>query len=211
MTALNRVSSLIETLAGFYDDAQESFAVKDAFVMHALLAAGNFVSTAQKSLDTLHERCDLTLLPEVSQARGLEDVAALHAGAADMPSASEAVSEAEFDSRYGFAATLGSALGYSEPASAPNGAFTAPVMAEAPAAVEPPPAPVAREAAQPAARENVRDEEFAQSYLELLRKLTAAEIFAVEQQALAPPGTQHQLLPLLRALREDFQKLHSAA
>jgi hypothetical protein len=57
----------------------------------------------------------------------------------------------------------------------------------------------------------VQDDEFAQSYLELLRKLTAAEVFAAEQQALAPPGSGQNLLPLLRSLREEFQKLHRVA
>ena len=56
-----------------------------------------------------------------------------------------------------------------------------------------------------------QDDEFAQSYLELLRKLTAAEVFAAEQQALAPPGSGQNLLPLLRSLREEFQKLHRVA
>jgi hypothetical protein len=51
---------------------------------------------------------------------------------------------------------------------------------------------------------------FAKSYLELLRKLTAAEVFASEQQALAAPGLATDLLPLLRGLREDFQKMHKA-
>jgi hypothetical protein len=52
-------------------------------------------------------------------------------------------------------------------------------------------------------------EQFAKSYLELLRKLTAAEVFATEQQALAAPGSAPELLPLLRGLREDFQKMHN--
>jgi hypothetical protein len=55
------------------------------------------------------------------------------------------------------------------------------------------------------------DDQFAQSYLELLRKLTAAEVFAAEQQALAPPGSGQNLLPLLRSLREEFQKLNRVA
>lgn len=54
-------------------------------------------------------------------------------------------------------------------------------------------------------------DQFAKSYLDLLRKLTAAEIFAAEQQALAPPGTEQHLLPLLRNLREEFQKLNKVA
>ncbi len=64
----------------------------------------------------------------------------------------------------------------------------------------------------PAARVHVaEDDDFAKSYLELLRKLTAAEVFAAEQQALAPPGSGQNLLPLLRSLREEFQKLHRVA
>ncbi len=66
---------------------------------------------------------------------------------------------------------------------------------------------VAEAEAQPAPSEQ---EQFAKSYLELLRKLTAAEVFATEQQALAAPGSEPELLPLLRGLREDFQKMHSA-
>jgi hypothetical protein len=61
----------------------------------------------------------------------------------------------------------------------------------------PPPQPVSEQ------------DQFAKSYLELLRKLTAAEVFASEQQALAAPGSATELLPLLRGLREDFQKMHN--
>ncbi len=52
-------------------------------------------------------------------------------------------------------------------------------------------------------------DQFAKSYLELLKKLTAAEVFASEQQALSVPGSGADLLPLLRGLREDFQKMHN--
>ena len=56
-----------------------------------------------------------------------------------------------------------------------------------------------------------QQEQFARSYLELLKKLTAAEVFASEQQALSAPGQSHDLLPLLRGLREEFQKMHNVA
>jgi hypothetical protein len=56
-----------------------------------------------------------------------------------------------------------------------------------------------------------KEEQVAKTYLELLRKLTAAEVFAAEQQALSVPGSSTQLLPLLRSLREDLEKIHSAA
>jgi hypothetical protein len=56
-----------------------------------------------------------------------------------------------------------------------------------------------------------KQDEFAKNYLELLKKLTAAEVFAAEQQALSAPGATPELLPLLRSLREDLQKIHNAA
>jgi hypothetical protein len=55
------------------------------------------------------------------------------------------------------------------------------------------------------------DDTIAQTYDEFLSKLTAAEVFATEQQALAPPGSKEELLPLLRSLREEFEKLRTAA
>ncbi len=65
------------------------------------------------------------------------------------------------------------------------------------------------EAALPLPAPVSEQDQFAKSYLELLRKLTAAEVFASEQQALAAPGSSTDLLPLLRGLREDFQKMHN--
>jgi hypothetical protein len=50
----------------------------------------------------------------------------------------------------------------------------------------------------------------AQSYEELLRKLTAAEVFAQEQQALSDGSTTSPLLPLLRSLKEDLKKVRAA-
>jgi hypothetical protein len=68
-------------------------------------------------------------------------------------------------------------------------------------------APIAEQAGAKATEQDI----FAQSYLELLKKLTAAEVFAAEQQALAAPGQTPELLPLLRGLREEFQKMHRVA
>jgi hypothetical protein len=83
------------------------------------------------------------------------------------------------------------------------------VTAQAANSVEVPDAtPVATQTASPVP---LQEEEIAKSYLELLRKLTAAEVFAAEQQALSVPGSSPQLLPLLRSLREDLQKIHTAA
>jgi hypothetical protein len=48
------------------------------------------------------------------------------------------------------------------------------------------------------------------SYEELLRKLTAAEVFAQEQQSIAMPGTQSPLVPLLKSLREELKRVRAA-
>jgi hypothetical protein len=63
----------------------------------------------------------------------------------------------------------------------------------------------------PPVQESREQVQFAKSYLELLKKLTAAEVFASEQQALSAPGSATELLPLLRGLREEFQKMHNVA
>lgn len=184
-TTLTRLSSLLETLTGFYDAGRERFAVNESFVQHALLACDQFCTQARRSLGTLEDGYDLRPLSVSTQSDLLPmDLhAAEQAATAD---ASQAVEDESFTSRFSF-----NGGDYQEPAE---------VAAEAPVA----------DTRMPAAPPE-QDSEYAQSYLELLRKLTAAEIFAVEQQALAPPGTQHQLLPLLRSLREDFQKLHTSA
>jgi hypothetical protein len=49
----------------------------------------------------------------------------------------------------------------------------------------------------------------AKSYDELLRKLTAAEIFAAER-GVAPADQTSALLPLLKSLRQDLERLRAA-
>jgi hypothetical protein len=93
-------------------------------------------------------------------------------------------------------------LGAEEPVVAFTRASAEPSWVAATSPAAPPPA---APAATPSDQEH-----FAKSYLELLKKLTAAEVFASEQQALAAPGSGTDLLPLLRGLREDFQKMHRA-
>lgn len=52
-------------------------------------------------------------------------------------------------------------------------------------------------------------EEFAPSYEALMRKLTAAEVFATEQN-MAEPDINSPLLPLLKSLRQDLERLRAA-
>ncbi len=50
----------------------------------------------------------------------------------------------------------------------------------------------------------------AASYDELMRKLTAAEVFAAERTASEPGRAANALGPLLKSLRADFEKIHAA-
>ncbi|MFO1034596.1 MAG: hypothetical protein U1E15_11135 [Hyphomicrobiales bacterium] len=58
--------------------------------------------------------------------------------------------------------------------------------------------------------ENTGEPHVAQSYDDLLRKLTAAEVFAAETSSVSETDTSLALLPLLRRLRQDLERLRAA-
>jgi hypothetical protein len=188
---LGRINTLLAAMGAMFEPGRESFAVNESFVMHSLLAAQGLVVSAQTSLGHLHDACDLTLqslrnadgaVSEKADADGNDPVSEADVSDSE-PLPYEPLSSARFVEKV--------------TSNAANKEFSN-ILADRQAAIE-------------NEERRVLQDGFAQNYLELLRKLTAAEIFAAEQQALSPPGTQHQLLPLLRSLREDFQKIHSAA
>ena len=190
---LGRINTLLSAMGAMFEPSRESFAVNETFVMHSLLATQDLVVAAQNSLNKLHDNCDLTLLSDALAAEA-------RAGEAKQQAAPAKADVVEEDLDYADSeplpyTPLSTAARFVEQvkAAAANTEF-AEIMAPS----------------QTDDRRALQDG-FAQNYLELLRKLTAAEIFAAEQQALSPPGTQHQLLPLLKSLREDFQRIHSAA
>jgi hypothetical protein len=189
---LGRINTLLSAIGAMFDPGRDTFAVNEAYVMHSLLAAQGLVATAQVSLGTLHESCDLSLLshPQVTPET-------LHGEAEQQPAEDSSPEEPPDVEPIPYTPLSSRRFVEDVTSSVANQEFAEPRTA--------------RESTPPADDRRVLQEGFAQSYLELLRKLTAAEIFAAEQQALSPPGTPHQLLPLLRSLREDFQKIHSAA
>jgi hypothetical protein len=196
---LGRIDTLLTAMGAMFVPGRESFAVNDSFVMHSLLAAAGLVVAAQDALSQLQDGCDLTLL---SQQRAVETGTAAPENAKREPVApAEEYADLEDSDPIPYTPLSSSRFVEQVTSSAANKDFSE-ILAKR------------HEAAQQDALRDERvvlQEGLAQNYLELLRKLTAAEIFAAEQQALSPPGTQHQLLPLLRSLREDFQKIHSAA
>jgi hypothetical protein len=191
---LGRINTLLSAVGAMFEPGREAFAVNEAFVMHSLLAAQGLVVSAQSSLGQLHDSCDLTLISEP-----LAEAVKEHEATDDAEPLASEYDEAMAESDPIPYTPLSSSARFVEQvtASAANKEFSE-ILAD-------------RQSGAEQDERRVLQDGFAQNYLELLRKLTAAEIFAAEQQALSPPGTQHQLLPLLRSLREDFQKIHSAA
>ena len=55
-----------------------------------------------------------------------------------------------------------------------------------------------------------KGEHYAPSYEDLLRKLTAAEVFASEQDGRGRSDGSSALLPLLRSLRSDLERIRAA-
>ena len=183
---------MLSAMGAMFEPGRESFAVNASFIMHSLLAAQGLVVTAQSSLGHLHESCDLTLQDAPLKARSL----ARDASDSDevLDDATETATESE---PLPYAPLSSTRFVNDITSTAANREFSG-ILAE-------------RQTSAQLDEHTILQDGFAKNYVELLRKLTAAEIFAAEQQALSPPGTQHQLLPLLRSLREDFQKIHSAA
>ncbi len=184
---LGRINTLLSAVTAMFEPDREAFAVHNGFVMHSLMAVQDLTLSAQSSLGKLHEACDLTLLGSAPEANEAEP---------DLATA-EAQTEYTEAEPIPFAPLSAGARFVDEVTSSAANTEFSEILSDRPSIK--------------AEESRAMQEGFAQNYLELLRKLTAAEIFAAEQQALSPPGTQHQLLPLLRSLREDFQKIHSAA
>ena len=174
-----------------FEPGRDGFAVNETFVMHSLIAAQGLVLSAQSALGQLHDSCDLTVVTDEPLTHELSDDTV-------EPEIAEFVESDPEPEPIPFSPRSSSARFVQQVTSSAANQEFAEILTD-------------RQPVRQEEERRVLQEGFAQNYLELLRKLTAAEIFAAEQQALSPPGTQHQLLPLLRSLREDFQKIHSAA
>jgi hypothetical protein len=190
--ALDRAVGLLATVVDLYDARAENFVGGIPFIVHALSTTGGLMADARTALNDLHYSCDLTLL--------------------DYPEAdSEFHEDADADADADAPMPMPLHEPTPEPEAQPIAASSETFQMPAPAVEEVVAAPPVAEAVASLADAPEKQEQFAQSYLELLRKLTAAEVFAAEQQALSAPGSAPELLPLLRGLREEFQRMHSVA
>ena len=190
VSAIERLQVLLRSLNTFYDQPRDAFALQPNFMMLSLGVAETCAAQAQEALASIMQHCDLTLLPAVVEPpTGLSSE--------NLGVETDQSQRALFESLVDDAAeTTTDDVDLEADEAEPTMVF------------EP-------RKEMPRAKEVMKSgpsEQFAQTYLELLQKLTAAEIFATEQQALSPIQAQQQpLLPLLRSLRQDIQKLHNVA
>ncbi len=196
VSAIERLQVLLRSLSMFYDQPRDAFALPPNFMMQSLGVAETCVSQAQDALERIMQHCDLTMLPAK-----VEQAADVVTPKPDAESDDHELTEVDSRNEYDSASRANLPIGYSE--------SELEVAEAAIVDVYEPKHGLTQAAMTPKAGHN---EQFAQTYLELLQKLTAAEIFATEQQALSPNQSQQQpLLPLLRSLRQDIQKLHNVA
>ena len=193
VSAIDRLQVLLRSLSTFYDQPRDAFALQPNFMMLSLGVAETCAAQAQDALATIMQHCDLTLLPAIEE-QAADD-------SNEKPDLATDETEVDNLNDYDSSNPAPSQIEYSEPECEVAETLTAQVFEQKSVI----PQTVEKLVAGPS-------EQFAQTYLELLQKVTAAEIFAPEQQALSPNLLQQQpLLPLLRSLRQDIQKLHNVA
>ena len=180
-TALMRATGVLAALTACQDADRGKFVLSDPFIMQAISAIEGFIHEARNAYLELCAEADVA--GEAPAPALAEPMAA-----PILPGLGEAMFETADDGSTGDTGHSTSMLpGFYE----------------------------LRRRAAFAEHHNVQDvaeapEEFAVSYDALLRKLTAAEVFAAEL-SMTEEEANSPLLPLLKSLRHDLERLRAAA
>lgn len=181
-SAVKRASGLLVAVGDLYASDADAFSGGNAFVAHAVSTTQGLMLDASQALSNLYAAMD-------ERAATIE---------ADRQVLEEALAKAQDDAANA-AAGGGVDLGDVDEIHVDQTAF-ADTRAGAEAATG------ANAAAELDLREN-----FVESYNELLRKVTAVEVFANGQQDRDGGETRLPLLPLVQSLREQLQELNRVA
>lgn len=178
--ALVRATGVLSALTACQDSSRGNFAVSDQFLVQAVTVLEGFVNDARNAYFDVCSNCDLSLTgPSPSRARNYS--------APRQPDPIELQEE--------------QAIFVPEPPVAVQA--TLPDLYAIREAIEAAP----KTAPYPAGPQGMDD--VATSYDDLLRKLTAAEIFASERN-LSSAEQNSPLLPLLKSLRQDLERFRAA-
>lgn len=192
-TALMRASGILSALTACQDQGRGTFAVDGPFVLQAILALEGFVNDARSAyidMCTTNEALRLRQNPaEPAVRRAPVPPPVEPADPSVFVTAELPPTQAPLPDLYEIRRTAQSLV---------NSIARDTVLS------------ASQDAAHGAAVEHMpHTEEFALSYDALLRKLTAAEVFAAEQGH-AETDRPSPLLPLLKSLRHDLERIRAA-
>ena len=179
-TALMRATGVLAALTACQDADRGKFVLSDPFIMQAVSAVEGFIHEARNAYLVLCAEADMA--GEVPPEARAERMA---------PSVGVAEGDALFES-----AETAMPEGNGQASSMLPGFYELRRRADF--------------ADRQVEHENYEPEDFAVSYDGLLRKLTAAEVFAAER-SMTDEEANSPLLPLLKSLRHDLERLRAVA
>jgi hypothetical protein len=186
-SAINRASGVLLAVGELYSPHDDSFSGGNAFAAHALTTAHGLLVEASQALSSLYakilERGEFDAQMAADRAALVEELAHLHqqAGSGTQTERSRA------EPKGAVAALEDQSQGWrnlGQPGENPD---------------------------EGAVATSSTHEGFAQSYQELLEKVTAVEVIANDHDMQAAPDVQKKLLPLVEGLREELKKLTQVA
>jgi hypothetical protein len=186
-SAINRASGVLLAVGELYSPHDDSFSGGNAFAAHGLTTAHGLLVEASQALSSLYakilERGEHDAQMAADRAALVEELAHLHKQAGTVRQAERNRAE----SNGAVAALEDQSQGWRNLEQDGENR---------------------REVAVASSSTN---EGFAQSYHELLQKVTAVEVFANDHDMQAAPDVQKKLLPLVEGLREELKKLTRVA
>jgi hypothetical protein len=186
-SAINRASGVLLAVGELYSPHDDSFSGGNAFAAHALTTAHGLLVEASQALSSLYakilERGEYDAQMAADRAAMAEELAHLHQQA-------------------------GSGTQTEHPSAKPKGAVAAlEDQSHGWRTVE----QTGESPSEDAVATSSTNEGFARSYQELLEKVTAVEVFAIDHDMQAAPDLKKKLLPLVEGLREELKKLTRVA
>jgi hypothetical protein len=212
--AINRVCGVLSAVGELYSPNDDTFSGGNAFAAHAVTTANGLLVEANYALSALYGR----LLERAAQDVQTAASRAAHEGRLAherAQSAANALAYAEAQAQAQFRAQV-------QPPEQPQDESEVEAVVAAPEqgetgeiaetdAVDWQAISQHGEGAASVEEPSTADIGFADSYRELLKRVTAVEVFANNEDMKALPDTRQKLLPLLEGLREGLSKLTRVA
>jgi hypothetical protein len=211
--AINRVCGVLLAVGELYSPNDDTFSGGNAFAAHAVTTAHGLLVEANYTLSALYGR----LLERAAQDVQTAASRAAHEGRLAherAQTAANALAYAEAQAQAQFRAQVQTQEQLPEPLHGET-AVAAPEQGDADETEETDTVDwqaISHHGDGATSEEpSVSDSGFAETYKELLRRVTAVEVFANNEDMKAAPDARQKLLPLVEDLREGLSKLNRVA